>query len=92
MTLDRRRFLAASGAAAAGALSIAMPADAAPAAGRSASLFLTEDDGLKPATVDRLPLAWHQGRLEKLQAKLRERDYAGLLLRDRWNIIYFTGL
>src|SRR5262249_35122423 len=97
MTLDRRRFLTASGAvAAAGTISATRPAGGSPApnrtSSRSASLFLTEDDGLAPATVDRLPLEWHQGRLKPLQEKRRERSSAGLLLRDRWNIIYFPGL
>jgi len=93
MDLDRRRFLAASGAVAASSLSgTGVLGAPSPSASRSASLFLTEDDGLQPATFDRMPLEWHQGRLKILQERLRERSYAGLLLRDRWNIIYFTGL
>ena len=93
MTWNRRRFLSTSGAAV-GSLALASPAHAAaPApASRSAALFLTEDDGLKPATVDRLPLEWHQARLKLLQAKLAEDGYAGILLGDPMNIIYFTGL
>jgi len=94
MTLNRRRFLATSGAAAVGisaARTAAARALAAPAS-RSAALFLTEDDGLKPAVVDRLPLEWHQARLKLLQAKLAEDGYAGILLSDSNNITYFTGL
>ena len=30
--------------------------------------------------------------MKKLSEKLAERGFSGLLLRDRWNIIYFTGL
>lgn len=94
MTLDRRRLLAASGAAALGSLvardSSTMTPDTT--GGKSASLFLTENDGLTPATVDRLPLEWHQGRLKLLQAHLDEQGLAGALLSDPWNIIYFTGL
>ena len=96
MTWNRRRFLSTSGAAAVGlaAASLGETRSAAPAApaSRSAALFLTEDDGLKPATYDRLPLEWHQARLKLLQSQLAEDGYAGILLSDRWNIIYFTGL
>ena len=93
MTWNRRRFLSTSGAAAVGlaAARSAKPAAAAPAS-RSAALFLTEDDGLKPATYDRLPLEWHQARLKLLQSQLAEDGYAGILLSDPMNIIYFTGL
>jgi Xaa-Pro aminopeptidase len=92
MTWNRRRFLATSGAAAVGSLAAATSARPAAPASRSASLFLTEDDGLKPATMDRLPLEWHQARLKALQGKLQEDGYAGILLGDPMNIIYFTGL
>ncbi|HTO86922.1 MAG TPA: M24 family metallopeptidase [Thermoanaerobaculia bacterium] len=95
MTLDRRRWLSTSGAAAIGSLAAARsrahPASATPAS-RSGALLLSEDDGLKPATYDRLPLEWHQGRVKLLQSKLAEDGYAGIVLSDRWNIIYFTGL
>ena len=63
MTWNRRRFLATSGAAAVGSLAARSARTAAPARA-SAALFLTEDDGLKPATYDRLPLEWHQARAE----------------------------
>jgi Xaa-Pro aminopeptidase len=94
MFLNRRRWLATSGVAALGTLAANRSAKAAQAAppSRSAALFLTEDDGLKPATADRMPLEWHQGRLKVLQAKLQEDGFAGILLSDPWNIIYFTGL
>jgi Xaa-Pro aminopeptidase len=92
MTWNRRRFLATSGAAAVGSLAASRSARSAAPAGRSSALFLKEDDGLKPATVDRLPLEWHQARLKLLQGKLLEDGYAGVLLADPMNIIYFTGL
>ena len=59
--------------------------------GKSASLFLPADD-LKPATADRLPLEWHKQRVTKLQEMLAAEGYEGILLTDRWNLIYFTGL
>ena len=70
----------------------ASPVPAATGGERSAKLFLPEDD-LKPAAFDRLPLEWHkQQRAQKLREKLAEDGYTGILLTDRWNIIYFTGL
>ncbi len=95
MTLNRRRWLATSGAAAVGSLAArsgaARALQASPPS-RSAALFLTEDDGLKPATADRMPLEWHQARLKLLQTQLLEDGFAGILLGDPMNIIYFTGL
>jgi len=95
--ISRREFLATTGAAvAATGVAGATPAEAAGAhaaatGGKSAALFLAPDN-LKAATIDRLPLEWHKQRVEKLRAKLAEAGYEGILLRDRWNIIYFTGL
>ena len=92
MSLNRRSFLSAAAGAAAGlAAESARAAEPGPPS-KSSPLFLKEDDGLVPATVDRLPLEWHQGRTKALQAWLNEEGYAGILLSDRWNIIYFTGL
>src|SRR5947208_2120232 len=96
--ISRREFIATSGAAmtistVTGAV-IAEPATAlsnAAAAEKSSRLYLVEDD-LKPATYDRLPLEWHKQRAKLLQEKLAEDGRDGILLTDRWNIIYFTGL
>ena len=94
MKLSRRSLLATTGAAAAGTLLSARPAGAQAGVdgSKSAALFLKEDDGLAPATFDRLPLEWHKGRVKVLQDYLQDQGYAGALLSDRWNIIYFTGL
>ena len=95
MTLDRRHLIRASGAAAVSTLFAAGEAGASADPSRpgpkSASLFLPPD-GLEPASLDRLPLEWHQGRARLLQKELQEEGFAGVLLSDRWNIIYFTGL
>lgn len=96
--ISRREFLATTGGAVA-ASSVGGASAAEGIAGReaatggekSARLFLPEDD-LKPATFDRLPLEWHKQRAQKLREKLAEDGYEGILLTDRWNIIYFTGL
>lgn len=62
MTIDRRSLIATTGAAAAGSLLSTRTAAAQGAVNgsKSAALFLDEDDGLAPATFDRLPLEWHQ--------------------------------
>ena len=92
--VTRREFIAATGAAVtvtsvAGAAS-ELPRSAA-AAEKSSRLFLPDDD-LKPSTNDRLPLEWHKQRAKLLQEKLAQDSHDGILLTDRWNIIYFTGL
>lgn len=66
-------------------------ASALPTGENSAKLFLPEDN-LRPATFDRLPLEWHKQRAQRLLEKLAEDGYEGILLTDRWNIIYYTGL
>ncbi|MBI4513034.1 MAG: aminopeptidase P family protein [Gemmatimonadetes bacterium] len=40
---------------------------------------------------DRLPIEWHRSTVSRIQAKLAERGLAGILLMDRWNIIYASG-
>src|SRR6266436_4330776 len=93
--VSRREFLAATGAAVTvstvSSAAIPLGAGAAAAGEKSARLFLPNDD-LRPATFDRLPLEWHKQRAKKLRENLAEDGYEGILLTDRWNIIYFTGL
>lgn len=97
--LSRRSFLSRAGASVAALAAYPVRAVAARTAGpaastggeNSAKLFLPADD-LKPATFDRLPLEWHKQRAQILRDKLAEDGYEGILLTDRWNIIYFTGL
>jgi len=92
--ISRREFLATTGAAVA-ASRVGTAVESAPSPGatgeKSAKLLLLEDN-LKPATFDRLPLEWHKQRAQKLREKLAEDGYEGILLTNRWNIIYFTGL
>jgi len=96
--ISRREFLATTGGAVA-ATSVRTAAGKEPTVAgagaatgdKSRALFLPQDD-LKPATFDRLPLEWHKQRAQKLREKLAENGYEGILLTNRWNIIYFTGL
>ena len=95
MTLDRRSLLVSGGALVGGAL--ASGADAQIPAGidgsKSAALFLKDDDGLAPASVDRLPLEWHQGRAKALQAHLvGERVRGSLALRPDEHHLFHGAL
>ncbi len=60
--------------------------------GNSAGLLVENPDHPKPANYDRLPLEWYKATVRRLQEKLGERGLDGILIQDRWNIIYFTGL
>lgn len=92
---SRRDFLKAGGTAALGAT---LATDCAGASrerttgGDSESLLTPNPDHPTPATYDRLPLEWNQNAVKRLQDKLGERGLDGILLTDRWNIIYYTGL
>ena len=65
---------------------------AAPKSGGSEALLVPNPEHPKPATIDRLDQKWHQGRITRLKQRLNEEGLAGILLTDRWNIIYFSGL
>ncbi|HZD54109.1 MAG TPA: M24 family metallopeptidase [Woeseiaceae bacterium] len=98
---SRRKFLSSSGAVVAGAGLVAActrpessdgpPAPSPSTAGESEALFLPKDD-LTPSAADRLDLGWSKARVRVLKDHLNERGLDGILLTDRWNIIYFTGL
>ena len=93
--IGRREFLVVGAAATAAGLGATAEANGgervAGLGQESAKLFLPADD-LKASTQDRMTLDWHKQRAQKLRDKLAEDGYDGILLTDRWNIIYFTGL
>lgn len=94
---SRRDFVKGSGAVALGAaLGSASTSGgeqrSGATGGASASLLLKNPDHPAAATYDRLPLEWHKATVKRLQEKLGERGLDGILLTDRWNIIYYTGL
>lgn len=100
----RRHFLKTSGAVALGAAAAACDQNENPqqeavkeevakvTVGDSAKMLLNRPEHPAPSTADRLPLEWHQGRVRILQEKLAERGLDGILITDRWNLIYYTGL
>jgi Xaa-Pro aminopeptidase len=85
----RRDFLKSSGAVALGAAASSCQPSVS---GESAQMLVTNPDHPTPATYDRLPLEWYQNNVRRLQQKLGERGLDGILVQDRWNIIYLTGL
>jgi Xaa-Pro aminopeptidase len=105
MGRTRREFLAGSVSVATGTLGGAVLAGP-PAGGRSpgawekaaagnggsAALLRPDPARPEPALVDRLDVAWHRAAVRRLQARLREAGIDGVLLSDRWNVIYFSGL
>jgi Xaa-Pro dipeptidase len=90
--LNRREFCGSVGAAGALATASSSALAAAEVSGNeSAKLFLPPDK-LVASSDDRLLLNWSKERTRALQARLAQAGYAGILLTDQWNIIYFTGL
>ncbi len=72
-----------------------VPAWSAPAArraGGSERRLEARPDHPHPATFDRLGEPWYRAAIGRLQEKLKEAGIDAVLLTDRWNIIYFTGL
>ncbi|HZI94436.1 MAG TPA: M24 family metallopeptidase, partial [Patescibacteria group bacterium] len=65
-----------------------------PAGGTGASerLLATHPEHPKPAAFDRLDQAWYQRTIGRLQERMQSAGLNAVLLTDRWNIIYFTGL
>ncbi len=46
-----------------------------------------------PTTEHRLPLSWHQNKVQELKGEARARGVdGGLFLTNHWNLIYATGL
>ncbi len=98
----RREFLKTSGAVALGtALAPACAGGSRPeqaadpgavTGANSVPLLVKNPDHPAPATYDRLPLEWYKATVGRLQQKLGERGVDGILITDRWNLIYFTGL
>ena len=90
---NRRDFLRSSGTAALmSTLASGCTSSVGRRAGNSAAMLIDNPDHPEPARVDRLPLEWHHATVKRLQEKLGERGIGGILLTDRWNIIYYTGL
>ncbi len=94
MSLRRRHFIKNVGFGLAG-LSLGMKhsgCSTPPQAHGSAVLLAKDPDHPDPAAYDRLPLSWHKNAVNRLKEKVGEIGVDGILLQDRWNLVYFTGL
>jgi len=58
----------------------------------SEKLLITNPDHPQPATFDRLPLSWYKNTVQRLKDKVAEKGVEVILLQNRWNLVYFTGL
>lgn len=63
-----------------------------PQPGGSEALLMKDPDHPEPASFDRLSLEWHKRAVRRLREKAGEQGVDGILLGDRWNLVYFTGL
>jgi len=90
MGLKRRDFIKSLGA---GVLigSLKKPFDFKPS-GESEKLLIKNPEHPEPANFDRLPLSWYKRTVKRLKEKLEPDGIKAILLQNRWNLIYFTGL
>jgi Xaa-Pro dipeptidase len=59
---------------------------------RSAKLLIKNPEHPNPASFDRLPLSWYKNTVKSLKTRLAEKGIDAILLQNRWNLVYFTGL
>ncbi len=58
----------------------------------SEKLLVKNPDHPEAATYDRLPLSWYKGTVKRLREKVAEKGVDAILLQNRWNLVYYTGL
>lgn len=94
MVFSRRRFLSGAGAAAIGASAFTGFRSDFRTGIDNGSMQLLKRDPEAPAVADfdRLPLSWYKVTVKRLAERLAERNVDAVLLQNRWNIIYYTGL
>ena len=94
MSIPRRKFIQNVGLGLAGlGLAAEHPGCSSPPRSAASEKLLEKDpDHPEPAAYDRLPLSWHKNAVNRLKEKLGEKGMEGILLQDRWNLVYFTGL
>lgn len=93
MSISRRDFLKTAGTGVIGAGAMGVSCTSFPSvSGDSEKLLKPDTDHPVPADFDRLPLAWYKKTVSRLRERVRDRGIKAVLLTDRWNIIYFTGL
>jgi len=58
----------------------------------SESLLIKNPGHPQEAAFDRLPLSWYKKTVSRLKEKVAEEGIEAIILQNRWNLIYFTGL
>lgn len=58
----------------------------------SESLLIKNPGHPQEAAFDRLPLSWYKKTVSRLKEKVAEKGVEAIILQNRWNLIYFTGL
>ncbi|MFQ6108003.1 MAG: M24 family metallopeptidase [Candidatus Aminicenantales bacterium] len=94
MNLTRRNFIKSIGCGFAGAGLAAKPLIGFSGLRKrdSEKLLIKNTDLPEAATFDRLPLSWYKKTVKRLKEKVAEKGVKAVLLQNRWNLIYFTGL
>jgi len=93
MGVSRRNFIRNIGLGVAG---VGMSSRLMPGLDKGSSesekLLVKNPDHPKLAKYDRLPTEWYKKTVKRLKEKVGERGVDVILLQERWNIVYFTGL
>lgn len=93
MSICRRDFLKSAGAGIIGSMALGMGCTRVPSvSGDSEKLLKSDSDHPIPADFDRLPLKWYKNTVAHLRERVRDEGIEAIVLTDRWNIVYFTGL
>ncbi len=58
----------------------------------SEKLLIENPHHPEEAGFDRLPLSWYKETVKRLKEQVGEKGAAAMLLQNRWNLVYFTGL
>jgi len=93
MDISRRKFIQNFGVGVAGAgMGFGLTRGLDEDSGESAKLLIKNPDHPKAADFDRLPMDWYTKTVNRLKEKAGEKGVDVILLQERWNIVYFTGL
>ncbi|MGB8952263.1 MAG: M24 family metallopeptidase [Candidatus Aminicenantales bacterium] len=94
MGITRRNFIKNVGLGVTGVgLGVGQKVHSLPLASRDSEKLLVDNPAHpEPAAFDRLPLNWYKNTVQRLREKAAEKGIDAVLLQDRWNLIYFTGL
>lgn len=93
MNVNRRDFIKTAGVGVIGAgLAASGCTITSKIKGDSEKLLVPNPDHPAIADFDRLPLEWYKRTVGMLKERVKAKGIKAIVLTDRWNIIYFTGL